>query len=64
VTVLVPAGLDEALDALARDPDATVLAGGTDLVVLVNAGQRRPSSVIALRAVEELRQVEGRSGLG
>ena len=58
MSVLLPTGLDEALDALARDPGATVLAGGTDLVVEVNAGRRPLHSVIALRAVDELRRVE------
>lgn len=50
-----PEGLDEALAALAADPHATLLAGGTDLMVEVNLAHRRPTSVVALRRVPELR---------
>jgi CO/xanthine dehydrogenase FAD-binding subunit len=46
--------LGDALRALAEAPDATVLAGGTDLMVEVNAGRRRPSSVVSLTRVPEL----------
>ena len=42
MTVLVPDHLDDALSALADDPGLTVLAGGTDLMVDVNYGRRRP----------------------
>lgn len=52
--VAVPRSLDAALRALAEAPDATVLAGGTDLMVEVNAGRRRPSSVVSLTRVPEL----------
>ena len=54
-TVAVPRSLAEALRALADDPDATVLAGGTDLMVDVNAGRHRPGSVVSLTRVPELR---------
>jgi CO/xanthine dehydrogenase FAD-binding subunit len=47
--------LDEALEAKARQPDARLLAGGTDLMVEVNLAHHRPSSVLSLRRVEELR---------
>jgi CO/xanthine dehydrogenase FAD-binding subunit len=46
------AGVFDALDEL---PGAHLLAGGTDLMVEVNFGHRRPPSVVALRRVEELR---------
>ncbi|MDP8959758.1 MAG: FAD binding domain-containing protein [Actinomycetota bacterium] len=49
-----PSTLDEALDALRERPEATLLAGGTDLMVDVNFGRRRPEHVIALRRLEEL----------
>jgi CO/xanthine dehydrogenase FAD-binding subunit len=58
MTVLVPSDLDEALAALADDPGALVLAGGTDLMVEINAGRRRFESVIALRRVTELHEVQ------
>jgi CO/xanthine dehydrogenase FAD-binding subunit len=55
VTVLVPTTLDEALTALADAPDAHVLAGGTDLMVELNHGRRRPPAVIAVGRVPELK---------
>jgi CO/xanthine dehydrogenase FAD-binding subunit len=61
VTVLAPTRLDDAVAALASDPSLTVLAGGTDLMVAVNYGQRRPAGVLSLRRVPELHDwhVEG-----
>src|SRR5690606_24501699 len=35
--------------------DAEPLAGGTDLMVGVNLGQRRPAAIVALRRIDELR---------
>jgi CO/xanthine dehydrogenase FAD-binding subunit len=55
VAVLLPETVDDAVDALARHPGAHVLAGGTDLMVEVNAGHRRPEVVVALRKVAEVR---------
>jgi len=55
MSVLIPATLTEALDALASDPQATVLAGGTDLMVEINGGHRRPASVVAVNRLAELR---------
>jgi CO/xanthine dehydrogenase FAD-binding subunit len=57
VNVAWPTGLDEAVEAAAA-PEAQLLSGGTDFVVEVNAGQRRPSAVVALRRVRELRHLE------
>jgi CO/xanthine dehydrogenase FAD-binding subunit len=57
--------LDEALTAKAQQPDAQLLAGGTDLMVEVNLVHHRPSSVVGLRRVDELRDVSpGRIGSG
>lgn len=53
--VLSPPSLDDALTALADDPGLTVLAGGTDLMVQLNYGVRRPAGVLSLRRVPELR---------
>jgi CO/xanthine dehydrogenase FAD-binding subunit len=55
MTVLTPPRLDGALAALAEDPSLTVVAGGTDLMVEVNAGRRRPTGMLSLRKVDELR---------
>jgi CO/xanthine dehydrogenase FAD-binding subunit len=61
---MLPTSLAEAITALGADPTATLLAGGTDLMVEVNEGHRRmtwpdagPGSgthVIALTRVPEL----------
>ncbi|MGH9214001.1 MAG: FAD binding domain-containing protein [Acidimicrobiales bacterium] len=56
MTVLIPTRLDDALQALADDPALTVLAGGTDLMVEINAGRRRPVRVLSLRRLDELRR--------
>lgn len=56
--VLRPRELDAALEALATHPEPTVLAGGTDLMVEVNFGHRRPRTVVAVRRVEELARWE------
>lgn len=50
-----PTDLTGVLDALDLSPDALLLAGGTDSMVLVNADLLRPDNVISLRAVEELK---------
>lgn len=55
MSVLVPTTLNEALDALAGVPGALVLAGGTDAMVDINAGRLRPSAVVAVNRVAELR---------
>ena len=63
-TYLAP-GLDEALGFLQEWPDATPLAGGTDLMVEVNAGRARPERVLSLRRVPELQVWDhGRIGAG
>ena len=55
MTVRVPTDLDEALTALAATPEAHVLAGGTDLMVELNHGSRRPPAVLAVARIPELR---------
>ena len=52
--VTVPDSLDAALAALAANPAATVLAGGTDLMVEVNDGRRTLAHVMAIGRVPEL----------
>ena len=47
--------LDDACAALAADPTATVLAGGTDLMVQVNRGDHSIGNVVAIDRVPELR---------
>lgn len=52
--VLLPTTVAEVVAARADRPEAMLLAGGTDLMVGVNAGTRDPRAIIALRSVEEL----------
>ena len=40
--LVVPASLDAALQILASDPDARPFAGGTDLMVVLDACRRLP----------------------
>jgi CO/xanthine dehydrogenase FAD-binding subunit len=56
MTVLTPQRLDGALAALAGDPSLSVVAGGTDLMVDLNAGRRHPARLLSLRHVDELRR--------
>jgi CO/xanthine dehydrogenase FAD-binding subunit len=66
MTMLLPTSIDEALLAL-EDPEVQVLAGGTDFMVEVNAGHRRPTAVVALDRVSALRgwqQVAGEVRIG
>lgn len=55
-----PHDLDEALDALDAHPEATVLAGGTDLLVGLNFGHVRPERVVSVRRVDALTEHERR----
>ena len=53
--VHLPDTVDAAVAQLAEDPTATVLAGGTDLMVEVNDGHRRPDrSVVVVNRIAEL----------
>jgi CO/xanthine dehydrogenase FAD-binding subunit len=52
--VYVATSLADALAAMAVDPGAHVLAGGTDLMVEVNFGHRSPNAVVAIDRVPEL----------
>lgn len=58
--------LDDALALLAARPGADVLNGGTDLMVEINFGRKRPEAVIAIDRLEELRDlsVNGTARMG
>jgi CO/xanthine dehydrogenase FAD-binding subunit len=60
VKTLLPTSLEEALAALEAEPAATILGGGTDLMVSVNYHALRPTSVIGIRRIPELREWDGR----
>jgi CO/xanthine dehydrogenase FAD-binding subunit len=53
--VLVPTSLEEAVSLLSASPGALILAGGTDAMVEVNAGHRRPATVVVVNRVAEMR---------
>ena len=55
MTVVVPHTLREALVCSSANPDAQIIQGGTDLMVEINFNHRKPTDVIALRRVEEIR---------
>jgi CO/xanthine dehydrogenase FAD-binding subunit len=63
-----PADLDQCLDALSEyGEDASLLAGGTDLRVLMDAGLRSPAYVLDLGGISELcfmREEDGRHLIG
>lgn len=56
MAVHLPDTVAAAVDHLAAEPTATVLAGGTDLMVEVNDGHRRPDgSLVVVNRIPELR---------
>ena len=61
MSVLQATSTDEAVSALA-DADAQALAGGTDFMVEVNDGHRRPKAVVALGGIAALRGWERSDG--
>lgn len=58
--VLHPASVDELLAVLTDHPDASLLAGGTDLMVEVNLHGRPLSTVVSLARVPELKEWQHR----
>ncbi len=62
--VQVATTLHDALDRLAQDPSALVLAGGTDLMVELNGGHRTAGSVVCVNRVSELRSWRHDPGSG
>jgi CO/xanthine dehydrogenase FAD-binding subunit len=62
VPVARPQTLADAVAALAAMPGAQLLAGGTDFMVEVNFGQRRPDRIVALRRVADLRGWDASDG--
>ncbi len=53
--VFSPRGLDEALRFKADHPEAVPVAGGTDLMVELNAGRAHPAALLDLSQVDELK---------
>jgi CO/xanthine dehydrogenase FAD-binding subunit len=57
VDLIVPDGLDDALRILASDSAVRPFAGGTDLMVLLEAGHLSPGSYVSLWGLRELRGI-------
>ena len=49
-----PKSVEDAIAFLAADPEAKVLAGGTDLLVRLRAGQIAPSAVIDVKRIDAM----------
>ena len=49
--------LDDALGLIAERPGAEVINGGTDLMVEINFGRKRPDAIVAIDRIEELRRL-------
>jgi CO/xanthine dehydrogenase FAD-binding subunit len=58
VDFLRPQTLDQALEAKAERPDAVPIAGGTDVMVELNFGMRRPEALLDLNRVGELSGID------
>ncbi len=52
--VLIPRNVDELVEVFQANPQAKLLAGGTDYMVEVNLHGRQPETMISLRQVKEL----------
>jgi CO/xanthine dehydrogenase FAD-binding subunit len=55
VSVEILSRVDEVLESLSSRKDATILAGGTDLLVEINFGRIRPAHIVAIDRVDELK---------
>lgn len=57
-----PASVSEAVQVLAKNGGAKVLAGGTDLLVQLRAGRARPGLIVDIKHIPELRAVSRENG--
>lgn len=55
---LSPKNLSEALELRKKNPDYNILAGGTDICVLMNSGILKPLGLINICGVEELKGIK------
>ncbi len=58
MSIAVARSLDDVVDHLSSATDVTLLAGGTDLMVDLNFGRKRPGRVLAIDRVPELAHLE------
>jgi CO/xanthine dehydrogenase FAD-binding subunit len=57
VEVFRPSSLAEALEIRAAHPEAIPIAGGTDLMVELNFGRRRPEGILDVSRLPELQEI-------
>lgn len=57
-----PRTLKQAVQALARDPGAQVLAGGTDLIPWMRDGLASPTKLVDIKGIRGLNRIRVRSG--
>ena len=57
-----PPSLAEAVALLSAQPDARVLAGGTDLIVQMRAGARQPGAIVDLKRIAGLEGIRAHDG--
>jgi CO/xanthine dehydrogenase FAD-binding subunit len=62
-SLVTPPTLSDALSMLERDPALRPFAGGTDLMVLLEAGHLAPGRYVSLWGLPELRGIEERAGV-
>ncbi|MGE5692091.1 MAG: FAD binding domain-containing protein [Pseudomonadota bacterium] len=62
MTAYAPRTLEEALAVRLAHPEATPVAGGTDLMVAVNAGAANPHALLDLSHVSELAELRRENG--
>lgn len=57
MSVHISRHVDDVLETLSTVKDTTILAGGTDLLVEINFGRQRPTHIVAIDRVEELKDL-------
>jgi carbon-monoxide dehydrogenase medium subunit len=60
---LAPNSLDEALTMLSERPEATALAGGTNVLVQLKERHREAGALLSLKSIPELHQLRSGEGL-
>ena len=64
IEVLQPASLADALDVRARHPEAEPVCGATGVLVEINQRRRRPSALLDLTRIDELRAIDEDTAAG
>ena len=50
--------VEDAINALVKDPDAEIISGGTDVLIRVREGKDAGRSVVSIHNIEELKGVK------